>query len=115
MGPKSPESATPVHERESGSVAQHDSCMQHKSRSNSATNPLITLAIDEHRGRTYATVELQWGSSQLAGLGVAYRHPADHLMHDTGQELATARALSDLAEQVTGAVARQQLSGGFSR
>jgi Domain of unknown function (DUF1876) len=62
---------------------------------------MVTFAIDEHHGRTHARVELQWGSSHLAGLGVAYRHPADHLMHQTGQELATARALSDLADQVT--------------
>ena len=70
------------------------------SRPNSPTHPLVTLAIDEHHGRTYAKVELEWGSAQLAGLGVAYRHPADQLTRDTGQELAMARALSDLADQV---------------
>ena len=75
--------------------------MQHNSRSNSSVHPMVTLAIDEHRGRTYAKVELQWGGSHLAGLGVAYRHPADHLLRETRQELATARALSDLADQVT--------------
>jgi len=75
--------------------------MYHNSRSNSSTRPTVTLAIDEHRGRTFAKVELQWGSSHLAGLGVAYQHPADHLVGETGQELATARALSDLADQVT--------------
>jgi hypothetical protein len=62
---------------------------------------MVTLAIDEHHGRTYAKVQLEWGGAHLAGLGVAYRHPADHLMRDTGQELATARALSDLADHVT--------------
>ncbi len=62
---------------------------------------MVTLAIDEHRGRTYAKVELQWGSAHLAGVGVAYRHPADNLVHETGQELATARALADLADQIT--------------
>jgi len=75
--------------------------MHHDSRPNSPTHPMVTLAIDEHRGRTYAKVELQWGSSHLAGLGVAYCHPADCLARETGQELATARALSDLADQVT--------------
>jgi hypothetical protein len=75
--------------------------MHHNSHPQSATHPTVTLAIDEQRGRTYAKVELQWGSSHLAGLGVAYRHPADTLVSKTGQELATARALSDLAEQVT--------------
>ena len=75
--------------------------MQHNSRSNSSIHPMVTLEIDEQRGKTYAKVELQWGSSHLAGLGVAYRHPADHLLRETRQELATARALSDLADQVT--------------
>jgi hypothetical protein len=75
--------------------------IQHDNRPNSSTHPLVTLAIDEHHGRTYAKVELEWGSAHLAGLGVSYRHPADQLMRDTGQELAMARALSDLADQVS--------------
>jgi Domain of unknown function (DUF1876) len=62
---------------------------------------MITIAIDEHRGRTYAKAELQWGSVHLAGAGIAYRHPADSLACDAGQELAAARALSDLAEKVS--------------
>ncbi len=37
----------------------------------------------------------------MAGVGVAYRHPADCLVCESRQELATARALSDLADQVT--------------
>jgi hypothetical protein len=75
--------------------------IQHDSRPNSPTHPLVTLAIDEHHGRTYAKVELEWGGAHLAGLGVAYRHPADQLIHDAGKELAMARALSDLADQVS--------------
>lgn len=76
--------------------------MHRNSRPNSATHPVVTLEIDEHRGRTYARAELQWGSVHLAGLGVAYRHPADCLVREIGRELATARALSDLADQVSG-------------
>jgi Rv2632c-like len=75
--------------------------MYHNTRAHSSAHPMVTLAVDERRGRTYATAELQWGSSHLAGHGVAYRHPADYLASETGQELATARALSDLADQVT--------------
>lgn len=75
--------------------------MRPNSRPNSPTRPMVTLAIDEHHGRTYAKAELQWGSSHLAGLGVAYRHPSDSLAPKAGEELATARALSDLADQVT--------------
>jgi hypothetical protein len=62
---------------------------------------MVTIAIDEHHGRTYAKAELQWGSSHLAGVGVAYRHPADCLVREARHELATARALSNLADQVT--------------
>ncbi len=63
---------------------------------------MVTIAIDEHRGRTYAKAELQWGSVRLAGVGIAYRHPADTLSCDAGQERAAARALSDLAKKVSG-------------
>jgi hypothetical protein len=62
---------------------------------------MVTIAIDEHRGRTYARAELRWGSARLAGTGVVYRHPADSLAGDTGQELAAARALSDLAAKLS--------------
>lgn len=75
--------------------------MHHNSRPHSSSaNPTVTLAIDEHRGRTCAKVELHWGSSLFAGMGVAYRHPSDYLGNKNGQQLATARALSNLADQV---------------
>jgi Rv2632c-like len=88
---------------ESDTVPQHDPEMRrmhHTSRSNSATHPMVTVAIDERHGKTYARAELEWGSSHLAGQGVAYRHPSDKLVRETA-ELATARALSDLASQVS--------------
>lgn len=75
--------------------------MHQRSRHHPSAHPTVILAIDERRGRTYAKAELQWNGSHLVGRGVAYRHPADHLISETGQELATARALSALAEQVT--------------
>jgi hypothetical protein len=74
--------------------------MYHHSHPHSAAQPTCTIALDERDGRTHAAVELHWGASHLAGLGVAYRHPADYLASETGQELATARALSDLADQL---------------
>jgi hypothetical protein len=74
--------------------------MYHASRTNSPTHSMVTIAIDEHHGRTFARAELQWGRSHLAGVGVAYCHPADRLVREGGHELATARALSDLADQV---------------
>jgi hypothetical protein len=74
--------------------------MYQHSHSRSAVQPTFTIALDEREGRTHAAVELHCGGSHLAGLGVAYRHPADYLVSETGQELATARALSDLADQL---------------
>ena len=74
--------------------------MYHDSHPQSAAPPTFKVALDERGGRTRARVELYWGGSHLAGLGVAYRHPADYLASETGQELATARALSDLADQL---------------
>ena len=62
--------------------------------------PTFTIAIEERAGRTHAKVEMHWAGSYLAGSEVAYRHPADYLVRETGQELATARALSDLAEKL---------------
>ncbi|MEE6179338.1 dsRBD fold-containing protein [Mycobacterium sp. 050134] len=64
-------------------------------------HPMVSLAIDERGGRTCVKAELRLGGAHLAGVGVAYRHPSDCLTRETGQELATARALSDLAEQVS--------------
>ncbi|MCV7200087.1 dsRBD fold-containing protein [Mycobacterium angelicum] len=75
--------------------------MHQNSHRQSVIHPLVTLAIDEHHGRTFAKVELEWGGAHFAGLGVAYRHPADCLTSKTGQELATARAFSHLADQVS--------------
>ncbi len=75
--------------------------MHQNSRPVSLTDPMVKLVIDEHGGRTYAKAQLRWGGSHLSGLGVAYRHPSDSLVREIGQELATARALSDLADQVT--------------
>jgi hypothetical protein len=75
--------------------------MYHTSVSTSPTHPMVTVAIDEHRGRTTAKAELQWGSAHLGAVGVAYRHPADRLAREARHELAAARALADLADQLT--------------
>jgi len=62
---------------------------------------MVTVALDEHPGRTTARAELQWGSVHLTGVGVAYRHPAECLAREARHELATARALADLAARLT--------------
>jgi hypothetical protein len=74
--------------------------MHHASRSNSPRHPIVTLAIDKHGGRAPVKAELRWGSSHLAGTGVAYRHPAECLTPEAGEELAAPRALSDRAARM---------------
>ena len=62
-----------------------------------ATPSPVRITISECGGRTNARVELAWAGRNLAGTGVAFRHPSDHLNDLARQEMATARALSDLA------------------
>ena len=60
----------------------------------------MSISVKKSGGRTDAKVELHWAGQTLAGLGVAFRHPADCLTQEVAQKLATARALSDLAERL---------------
>ena len=60
----------------------------------------MSISVKKSGGRTDATVELHWAGETLAGRGVAFRHPADCLTDEVGQRLATARALSDLADRL---------------
>ncbi|MFZ3267219.1 MAG: dsRBD fold-containing protein [Mycobacterium sp.] len=64
------------------------------------TSSTIRITVDESAGGTRARVELAWAGRNLAGTGVAYRHPSDYLNDHARQEMATARALSDLAGQL---------------
>ncbi len=68
--------------------------------SRDATRSAMSIAVTERGGRTQAKVELHWAGTCLAGAGVAYRHPSDCLTDKASQELATARALSDLADRL---------------
>ena len=64
------------------------------------TSSTMRITVDESAGGTRARVELAWAGRNLAGTGVAYRHPSDYLNDHARQEMATARALSDLAGQL---------------
>jgi hypothetical protein len=68
--------------------------------SHDAPHSAMSIAFKDRGGRTQAKVELRWAGRYLAGTGVAYRHPSDCLTDETRQELATARALSDLANRL---------------
>jgi hypothetical protein len=58
----------------------------------------VDIEIDEHEGRTRAVARLEPPEgNRLVGVGQARLSPADRDVPDIGDELAVARALSDLA------------------
>jgi hypothetical protein len=61
----------------------------------------IEVDIDEHEARTRATARLHnRDEAGLVGVGLARLNPADVNVPEIGDELATARALSDLAHKL---------------
>ena len=54
------------------------------------TPSTMRITVDESDDRTRARVELAWAGRNLAGTGVAYRHPSDYLNDHARQEMATA-------------------------
>lgn len=66
----------------------------------------VDIVIDEHETRTRATARLHTGErTSLVGIGTARLNPADTNVPEIGDELATARALSDLAHRLLDAAA----------
>jgi Domain of unknown function (DUF1876) len=62
-----------------------------------ATRSTMSITINECGGRTQAKVELHSPGGRIAGIGIAYRHPSDYVKDGARRDVATARALSDLA------------------
>lgn len=61
----------------------------------------VSIDIDEHDGRTRATARLRTGDTDvLVGTGLARCSPQDVDVPEIGDELATARALSDLSHRL---------------
>ncbi len=60
----------------------------------------LNVSIDEHETRTRAKVRLSWRGIELVGAGLARLNPDDEPVVEIGDELAVARALSDLANQL---------------
>jgi hypothetical protein len=57
----------------------------------------ITISEHEDERRTHADAVLRGARPGLRGQGEAYRRPSDEEVPEIGDELATARALADLA------------------
>ena len=60
----------------------------------------VTIDIDEHEGRTRAKARLQTRDTEVVGVGIARLDPADRDVPEIGDELAAARALSDLGARL---------------
>jgi hypothetical protein len=58
----------------------------------------VEVFINENGGHTYAEARLHTGEdTHLIGVGRAHVHPTDRNVPEIGDELAAARALSDLS------------------
>jgi hypothetical protein len=79
--------------------------------SHNPTYSAMSIAVKERDGRTQAKIELHWAGWHLVGTGVAYRHPSDCLTDEVGRGLATARALSDLADRLLAVSAAAGIAG----
>ncbi|NMH99312.1 DUF1876 domain-containing protein [Pseudonocardia acidicola] len=61
----------------------------------------VIVDIDEHDGRTRAVASLHTRDTErLVGVGTARLNPADKDVPEIGDELATARALSELSHRL---------------
>ncbi|MGO9033559.1 DUF1876 domain-containing protein [Mycobacterium sp.] len=79
--------------------------MAHKDSDQEQKHWNVEISIDEHDERTRAKARLHWRDQKLVGVGLARCNPADRSVTDIGDELAAARALSDLAHQLLAATA----------
>ena len=60
----------------------------------------VDVSIEEHEERTRAKARLSWAGRKLVGVGLARLDPADQPVAQIGDELAVARALADLSNQL---------------
>jgi len=67
----------------------------------------VQISLREDDGKTLAEVQLSRGGTGLTGHGVARRNPDDQEVAQIGEEIAAARALSDLAHQLLSDAAGQ--------
>lgn len=66
----------------------------------------VQVSIDEQGDDTIADAVISLDNKmEVRGQGRSRRNPADESVHRIGDELATARALSDLAHQLLGVAA----------
>ena len=67
----------------------------------------VEVSLHEEGGQTRAEARLTRDGVGLTGHGLARRHPGDREVTQIGEEIAAARALSDLAHQLLSDAAGQ--------
>ena len=60
----------------------------------------VEISLREEDAKTLAKAHLAMGGADLTGQGLARRNPDDQEIMQIGEEIAAARALSDLAHQL---------------
>jgi Domain of unknown function (DUF1876) len=67
----------------------------------------VEISISEQDGKTLAEAQLTRGGVGMIGHGLARRNPDDQEVTLIGEEIAAARAMSDLAHQLVSDAAEQ--------
>jgi hypothetical protein len=67
----------------------------------------VEISLHEEDGKTRAEARLTRDGAGMTGHGLARRNPDDREVIQVGEEIATARALSDLAHQLLSDAAGQ--------
>jgi hypothetical protein len=67
----------------------------------------VEISLHEEDGNTRAEARLARDGAGMTGHGLARRHPDDQEVTQIGEEIAAARALSDLAHQLLSGAAGQ--------
>jgi hypothetical protein len=67
----------------------------------------VEISLHEDDGQTRAEARLARDGVGMIGRGLARRNPGDREVMQVGEEIAAARALSDLAHQLLGDAAGQ--------
>ena len=76
---------------------------------------IVRIDLGEHAGQTRAVARLTQGPTGALGTGLARVNPHDRDVPRIGDELAAARALSGLADQLVASAELAQATGGDLR
>ena len=74
--------------------------MDERNRGDTEKGWTVTVSVDERDGQTRAKARLRWRDNEAVGVGLARLSPAERYVTGIGDELAVARALSDLARRM---------------